>query len=101
MLDAGQITDLELQKEYVLIPAQCEIKPTGEIYKRGANKGQPKYKSITVEQSCKYKADFVYKVDGKTVVEDVKGFRKGATYAVFKIKKKLMLYIHHIRVIEI
>ena len=36
---AGEISDLELQKRYELIPAQYEIVETGEFYKIGAKKG--------------------------------------------------------------
>ena len=100
---AGQISDLELQKKYELIPAQFETVETGEYYKVGAKKGQPKTKQVCIEQSLVYIADFVYKENGQTVVEDVKGFRdtSSATYAKFVIKRKLMLYIHGIRVKEV
>lgn len=50
------------------------------------------------EKACKYIADFVY-IDvatGKTVVEDCKGMRT----EVYKIKRKLMLYVHGIRIRE-
>ena len=100
---SGAIEDLELQKEYLLIPAQYETVETGEYYKRGAKKGQPKTKQICVEQSLVYKADFAYKENGEIVVEDVKGFRdpKSAVYAKFVIKRKLMLHIYGIRIKEI
>ncbi len=100
---AGQISDLELQKRYELIPAQYETIETGEYYKVGSKKGQPKTKEVCIEQSLVYIADFVYKENGQTVVEDVKGFRdtSSATYAKFVIKRKLMLYIHGIRVKEV
>ena len=50
-----------------------------------------------------YIADFVYQKDGQTVVEDVKGFRdpSSATYAKFVLKRKMMLWIHGIRIKEI
>ena len=93
----GDISDLRQQVKYVLISAQYE--PTGEYYTRGARKGEPKTK--LVERECSYIADFVYTKDGKTVVEDVKGYRDGGAYALFKIKRKLMLYKYSIKVIEI
>ena len=38
-----------------------------------------------------YIADFVYKdEEGRQTVEDVKGYRDGATYQLFKLKQKLM-----------
>lgn len=54
-----------------------------------------------IERSCSYVADFVYEQGGKTVVEDVKGYKKGSTYAVFTIKRKLMLQKYGIRVKEV
>ena len=93
---AGEVADLKRQVEFELIPAQFEDVPTGEIYKRGELKGQPKMKRVCVEQSVKYVADFVYYENGKKVVEDAKGFRT----ADYKIKRKLMLYIHKIKIKE-
>lgn len=99
----GQISDLELQKRYELIPAQYETVETGEYYKVGAKKGQPKTKRVCIEQSVVYIADFVYQENGQTVVEDVKGFRdtSSATYAKFVLKRKMMLWIHGIRIKEV
>ena len=93
---AGEVTDLKRQVEFELIPAQFEEVPTGEFYKRGERKGQPKTKLVCVEQSVKYLADFVYTENGKKVVEDTKGFKT----ADYKIKRKLMLYIHKIKIKE-
>lgn len=103
LLRSGQISDLELQKRFELIPAQFETVETGEYYKVGAKKGQPKTKQVCIEQSLVYIADFVYKENGQTVVEDVKGFRdtSSATYAKFVIKRKLMLWKYGIRIKEV
>ncbi len=100
---AGKISDLELQKRYELIPAQYETVETGEYYKVGAKKGQPKTKQVCIEQSVVYIADFVYTENGQTVVEDVKGFRdpSSATYAKFVLKRKMMLWIHGIKIKEV
>ena len=100
---AGKISELEWQKRYELIPAQYETVETGEYYKVGAKKGQSKTKQVCVEQSVVYIADFVYQKNGQTVVEDVKGFRDpaSATYAKFVLKRKMMLWIHGIRITEI
>lgn len=91
---AGKIKDLELQKSFELIPAQYE--DTGEVYTRGEKKGQPK-RGKCIEKAVTYKADFVYIENGKTVVEDTKGFRTKD----YIIKRKLMLHIHGIRIKEI
>ena len=74
---SGVISDLKRQVSYELIPTQYE----GEK---------------CVERACTYKADFVYTQDGKTVVEDCKGYRTGE----YRIKRKLMLFIHGIKVRE-
>lgn len=100
---AGKISNLELQKRYKLIPAHYEVVETGELYKVGPKKGQPKTKKVCVEQAVDYIADFVYEENGKTVVEDSKGFRdpSSATYAKFVLKRKLMLWVHGIRIKEV
>ena len=101
---AGEISDLQRQKVYELIPGHYEYVPTGKIFSRGARKGQKEYKRVTVELPVKYIADFVYKTkDGNTVVEDVKGYSdpNSATYAKFVIKRKLMLWIHGVKVKEV
>ena len=77
------ISDLQRQVKYTLIPAQKD-----EVGK-------------TIEHKCSYIADFVYKQNGQIVVEDVKGYRKGGSYAVFAIKRKLMLQNYGIRVKEV
>ena len=71
---AGEITELERQVEYELIPKQ---------------KG---------ERAVKYIADFRY-VDheGETVVEDTKGVRT----PVYILKRKLLLWVHGIRIREV
>lgn len=75
---SGVISDLQRQVEFTLIPAQ-------------------KIDGKCVERACKYKADFVYLEDGKRVVEDVKGLKTKD----YIIKRKLMLYVHGIRIKEV
>lgn len=95
---AGKITELELQKEFLLIPSQYETFPrygkTGIRLRDGER---------CVERSCVYVADFAYKQDGQQIVEDVKGYRDpaSAAYAKFVIKRKLMLWVHGIKIKEI
>lgn len=78
----GEVTDLQRQVKYELIPSQ-------------------RIEGKVVERTCGYVADFVYKRNGETIVEDVKGYKGGGAYAVFTIKRKLMLWIHGIRIKEI
>lgn len=91
---AGIIHDLKRQVKYVLIPAQYGR--TDEVYIKGNNKGKPK-KGQLIERECAYYADFVYVQDGETIVEDTKGMRTPE----YIIKRKLMLYIHKIKIKEV
>lgn len=85
---AGKISDLQRQVKFVLLPAQYEPDTVG---KRGGVK-----KGKLIERECSYIADFVYEENGKKVVEDTKGFRT----ADYKIKRKLMLFMHGIKIKE-
>lgn len=70
---AGKISKLQRQVGFELIPKQVG------------------------ERACSYVADFVYcDATGKTVVEDCKGYRTEG----YKIKRKLMLWVHGIKVKE-
>ena len=76
----SKITDLKRQVKYVLIPAQCD------------NRGK------VLERECSYIADFVYYdfALGQQIVEDCKGYKTEA----YKLKKKMLLYVHNIRIKE-
>ena len=74
---AGKIEKLKRQVKYILIPSQ---------YRDGK----------CIERECSYLADFVYVKDGHLVVEDCKGFRTPE----YKIKRKLMLQLYDIRLVE-
>ena len=67
---AGKISDLKRQVKFELIPKQ------------------------EGERACYYIADFTYYEDGKLVAEDCKGYATD----LFKLKKKLMLWVHGIRI---
>lgn len=90
---AGKIQNLELQKAIELIPAQREADTIGK--RGGIIKGK------VIEKAVFYRADFVYTENGETVVEDVKGYKGGGAYAVFTIKRKLLLYKYGIKIKEI
>lgn len=74
----GIISDLRCQVKFELIPSQ--IKSDGKR-----------------ERSCVYIADFTFIKNGVLFVEDKKGFRTKD----YIIKRKLMLFIHNISVIEV
>ena len=103
---AGEITDLRWQVPFELIPAQYEIITTDEVYTRGPHKGEHKKKKILLEKPVCYIADFVYKRRKEvsnglelwyTIVEDTKGIKTKD----YIIKRKLMLYIHEIKIQEV
>jgi hypothetical protein len=75
---AGLIADIKRQVKFELIPSQ---KIDGKVVERPVN----------------YVADFVYEQDGKTVVEDTKGFRTKD----YILKRKMLLYFHGIRIQEV
>lgn len=74
---AGVISNLELQKKFIL---QDKFELNGK-----------KYREIS------YVADFVYIQDGETVVEDAKGFKT----EVYKLKKKMFMYKYKMEIKEI
>lgn len=79
---AGKIKNLQRQVKYILIPSQKD-KDTNKV----------------IERECSYIADFVYcdLETGEEVVEDTKGMRTKD----YIIKRKLMLFIHGIRITEV
>lgn len=79
MQRAGLISNLREQVKYVLIPTQRDS--SGNL----------------LEKECSYHADFVYTKNGVTVVEDTKGVRTPE----YKLKRKLMLHVHGISIVEI
>ena len=93
---AGVIQDLQCQVKFELIPSQYDENPTGKYYTRGERKGQEKTERVLVENAVSYVADFVYMENGKKVVEDVKSSIT-AKDDTFIIKRKLMLWVHGIK----
>jgi hypothetical protein len=96
LLRAGVIKDLRRQVKFVLIPRQIE---TFERY--GAKGQRLKDGERVIEKECSYVADFVYyNVEtGKIVVEDTKS--EPTRTKDYRIKKKLMLWVHKIKISEI
>jgi hypothetical protein len=90
---AGQIENLRCQVKFQLLPSYVEIYPrysdkTGKRLTDGKK---------TIEKECSYIADFVYTENGKQVVEDTKGVRTPE----YVIKRKLMLWVHNIKIKEV
>ena len=81
MQQAGEISYLREQVPYELIPKQRDA--AGKL----------------LERECRYVADFEYqrKGDAEFTIEDVKGVRTPD----YIIKRKLMLKVHGIRIVEI
>lgn len=95
---SGRIRDLKRQVKFVLIPAQREPDTRGP--KGGIKPGR------LLEREVAYIADFTYVENlpfadeantGVLVVEDTKGMRTRE----YILKRKLMLYIHGIRIREV
>lgn len=125
----GHIADLRRQVVYELIPAQVEriyvrdkvIKDwmvenehfmrqrDAQVYCKAhglqyasikcLNLTEPVFKDVTIEKNAVYTADFVYRKDGHLIVEDCKSeiTRKEADYV---LRRKLMLHVHNIRILE-
>ena len=74
------ISNLQRQVKYVLLSSQKDSK-----------------QQKTIECGIPSLSDFVYKKGSQTIVEDVKGMKTD----VYKIKRKLMLYFHGIRIKEV
>lgn len=79
MQQAGEIEELELQVQFDLIP--------------GLDVGGRK------ENPVRYVADFRYKKDGETIIEDTKS--SPTKTKEYTIKRKLMLWIHGIAIREV
>lgn len=77
----GEIRDLHRQVRFELIPKQVD--EDGKC----------------LERACTYIADFVFEdcKTGETVIVDAKGFRTPE----YRIKKKLMLWLHGIKIKEV
>ena len=78
---AGKIANLERQVKIPLLPAQRD--ENGKV----------------IERAVTYVADFVYTdtEQNKTIVEDVKGMKTRE----YVLKRKMCLYLNHIRIHEV
>lgn len=91
MQKAGVISDLATQVPFQLIPTQREPDTVGP---RGG-----KHPGKLLERGVDYVADFAYWRNGEYIVEDVKS--PATRTPEYIIKRKLMLYVHGIRVHEV
>lgn len=76
---AGEISELQRQVSFTLVPAQVD--ENGKV----------------IERPVRYVADFAYKENGVYTVEDAKGFRTKE----YVIKRKLMLWQFGVRIKEV
>ena len=72
----GEISGLECQKKFTIVKPQ----------NYGRRRVRERY----------YIADFVYYENGKMIVEDVKGCKKGVAYQYFTLMKLSHIYYYHI-----
>lgn len=86
----GQISDLQLQVPFELLPTIYE---DVTVHLKTKDKIERRVK----QRSVSYIADFVYTKDGKQVVEDTKGLR----LPEYILKKKMMLALLNIEITEI
>lgn len=86
----GEISNLRRQVPYELLPA---------IYRDEVVhlKTKDKVEKRLVQRAVHYVADFVYTKDGKEIVEDTKGVR----LPDYILKKKMMLALKGIEIVEI
>lgn len=90
---AGKITGLRRQVKIELVPPQYE--PTQRYSEKTGKRLKDGKKQV--ERGVYYIADFVYSLpDGSMVVEDVKGMKTPE----YIIKRKLMLQVHGIKILE-
>lgn len=89
LVKAGEISKLQRQVKYTLIPSQREPDIRGP--RGGIRPGK------LIEREVSYIADFVYTDKaGQIVVEDCKGLRTKE----YILKRKMMLAVHGIRIKE-
>lgn len=82
--ERGLISDLRTQVVFELVP------PITEEYVKHL-KTKDKIETRVAQRAILYKADFVYKKDGKEVIEDVK-VAKGLIPKEFTLKEKLFFW---------
>lgn len=88
--ERGRISGLELQPSWVIIPKITE-RFTKHL------KTKDKECERVVQSASHYVADFAFDYNGQRIVADAKGLPT----PVYKLKKRLMRYVHGIDVIEI
>ena len=91
----GEIKNIRLQVPYELIPNQYETEMVA------LKSGKVKEKQVLVERKVTYLADFVV-FDNKLNCDIVYDCKSPITRTpVYIVKKKLMLYIHNIKIKEV
>lgn len=86
--DNNVISNLQCQVPYLLLPK-------AHYLKEKQLKTKVRYDKRQLYDEVTYVADFVYDYNGHRIVEDVKGSKK-MVLPDFKLKQKMMFYIHGI-----
>lgn len=84
--EQGEIEDLETQKSFLLLPKQTK---KVIVHMKTKDKEIDKF----LFHPCTYVADFVYKHNGNTIVEDTKGSAIIIDQK-FPLKQKMMYFFH-------
>ena len=107
----GEISNLQRQVKFTLIPAQYEFTAQHKLDPKGeqisfimtldkfefVKDSFKKVKKRCIEREVCYIADFVYQENGKTIVEDTKGYRT----TDYILKRKMLLFFRNIKIKEI
>jgi hypothetical protein len=95
MQKKGEIQGLELQKKFLLIPKQTEP----DHYDFSKSENGRKVKGKVIEREVSYYADFWYfdNLLKEWICEDTKGMKTNE----YILKRKLMLWVHGIRIREL
>lgn len=97
----GEIYDSKKEAEYAMILDARKLLPKSDPNHVVAYERQIKYViEINDVKICSYILDFKVGYQDRIEHVDIKGYKGGATYSVFRLKKKLMKGFFGIEVIE-
>lgn len=98
----GQTFDSTKEAKYAQQLEMQKLLPASDKDKVLSYKTQLTYSlDIAGVHICKYILDFEVEYANRVEHVDVKGYKAGTVYRLFKVKKHLMLALHNINVIEV